>query len=138
MEDIPPMTGSRPGRRTCGFRLSLADVFILAAGAAASAGWWFYIGETALLIPFVVGHYFLFCNVFRVRRKPELIWAAVFLLNCVAWAAVGYLSLPGIGGLQLVVTVAIIICEIRSDTYHGILARKINPRIEEYLAGRIS
>ena len=30
------------------------------------------------MIAFVVGHFFLFCNVFRIERKPELIWAAVF------------------------------------------------------------
>ena len=65
-------------RFTPGFRISLFDVLVLIAGmiGAFIVGvqvWW-----AGMVIGFVVGHFFLFCNVFRIGRKPELIWAAVF------------------------------------------------------------
>ena len=44
-------------------------------------GWW--------LPGMVVIHFFLFCNVFKVPRKLELLWAAVFLINTGVWLAAG-------------------------------------------------
>lgn len=64
-----------------GFRCSLADVGFL---ALAAVGTWFavpVIGEWAVLLPFVVGHFFLFCNVFRVGTPRELTWVGFFLGN---------------------------------------------------------
>lgn len=85
----------------------------------------------------VVGHFFLFCNVFRVRRSYELGWAAVFLVNVACWMMLR-LSLDWLPPLltQLPVTLAVILAEIRSSQYHGIFAEKWNPRLDEYLAGR--
>lgn len=91
----------------------------------------------SLFVPFVVIHFFLFCNVFRIRRKAELIWGGLFLLNCVAWLAAGRILLFPLFGTQLLPTVIIIAIELRAPCYHGIFARRINPRIEDYLAGRM-
>lgn len=44
-------------------------------------GWW--------LPAVVVAHFFLFCNVFKVPRKLELLWAVVFLINTGVWLALG-------------------------------------------------
>lgn len=62
-----------------GFRFSATDaIAILLFGAATAAGLWI-LGSVAWLIAFVAGHFFLFCNVFRIPRFLELTWAGCFL-----------------------------------------------------------
>ena len=75
--------------RTCGFRFSLVDGAAIVVCAAATHTAWPALGPLSLVLPYVLGHFFLFCNVFRVRRPPELIWAGVFVLNFGVWMAVG-------------------------------------------------
>ena len=122
--------------RTCGFRLSRTDVFVLVLGISAGSIGYYYIGEFALFVPYVVGHFFLFCNVFRVRRKPELVWSGIFLVNCMIWIAVGAVNVYAILGIQFLATIAVILNEIRGPHYHGIFARRLNPQIDHYLAGK--
>lgn len=122
--------------RTCGFRLSVSDVFVLILGTLVGSFGYHFYGDVFLFIPYVVGHFFLFCNVFRVRRKPELAWSAVFLMNCAIWIAVGKMNVYGIFGSQFLMTVIVIVNEIRNPHYHGVLSRRLNPRIDEYLAGK--
>ena len=62
-----------------GVRLSSVDVFVLVAGtagvaAASTVTWWY-----GLLSGIVLAHFFLFCNVFRVSRPLELLWAGAFV-----------------------------------------------------------
>jgi len=122
--------------RTCGLRFSVTDGVVLVVAALLTLGTYSITAGFSLLILFVVLHFFLFCNVFRVRRKPELIWAGTFLLNCAGWLLAGQLNIRGMMGGQLVITVLIIASELRKPYYHGIFARRINPHIDEYLAGR--
>lgn len=123
--------------RTCGFRFFTTDGVVLALGGAAGALGWIYGGGIGLIPPFVVLHFFLFCNVFRVRRKPELVWAGTFLLNCAAWSVAGRFQVAWIFAIQFLVTIAIILAEIRSPYYHGVFSRRINPQIHDYLDGKI-
>lgn len=122
--------------RTCGFRFSAVDGVVLVLGALLGVAGWHYLGQVGLLAPFVVGHFFLFCNVFRVRRKLELVWSALFLLNVAAWIYADSSDVWWFGGAQMLVTVAVIACEMTSAQYHGIFARRINRRIDDYLAGK--
>lgn len=67
-----------------GFRLSTLDIVVLVAGAIGSildaqVQLWF-----GMAIAFTVGHFFLFCNVFRMPRPLELAWSAFFLLLIVS------------------------------------------------------
>ena len=102
-----------------GFRVMPWDP--VAALLCALAVWrvWPQLGHWSLVMPFVLGNFFLFCNVFRVRRSHELVWAAVLLANCAGWLYLGP-TLAGIVLAQLPVTVAVIWLEIRSPTYHGV------------------
>ena len=115
-----------------GFRISAVDVLVLILGAVAtivlgSMTWWW-----GFIIGFVVGHFFLFCNVFRIARSLELIWAAVFtllaggsILNDVpSWQVTIVAS--------LVVTVIVIAVELRKPSYHGIGWQRVNPRLPEW------
>jgi len=72
-------------------------------------------------------HFFLFCNVFRIRRSYELIWAAAFVVNLLAWQVAGAMSWPRVLAMQLPVTVLAIASEMRSRRYHGVGWRWINP-----------
>jgi len=120
--------------RTWGFRLSWLDGGVIAIAALAALllghpfGW---------LILTVAGHFFLFCNVFRVGRKRELIWAALFVANVAVLIGWGELHWATVLLAQCPVTVAIIIAELRSPLYHGVFAPRLNPHLPDYLEGRI-
>jgi hypothetical protein len=94
---------------------------------------WNYDPVISLLFVIAPGHFFLFCNVFRIRRGPELIWAGLFLVNtCLWWSFVDFGWL-GVLAVQTPITAILIALEMRSPSYHGILARRINPRLDDYL-----
>ena len=121
-----------------GFRLSPLDAVVLAITAVISPAlhiakipcWW--------LLPFVVGHFFLFCNVFRVRRSFELIWGVVLVCNYGAWMrGLNFHWLP-VMLCQLPATLLVLLFEIRSEDYHGLLAQRVNPSLPAYLARRLS
>ena len=117
-------TVSRPAR-TCGFRMSVVDAVIQVTGAA--AGWllWERLGSLSLLFPVVVAHFFLFCNVFRVRRSYELMWAAAFVVNFAAWSVARSFSWVSVLLTQLPITAALIGAKVASDRYHGIGCRRL-------------
>lgn len=123
--------------RTWGFRFSILDGFVLAVAFLVSYLGFKSTNGLSLLLLFVVLHFFLFCNVFRIRRKPELIWAATFVANCIFWTVTGNVDLIPISLCQLPITVLLIVLELRLPCYHGVLARRINARLEDYLAGRV-
>ena len=124
-------------RRCHGFRVSGWDGLILVLGAGLAIClrsvefplWW--------IVPVVVGHFFLFCNVFLVWRNLELLWAAVFIANVLLHVAMGDVGWWPVCGWQLLVTVAVVLRQMRSPWYHGIFARRINPRLDDYLNGAL-
>jgi len=125
--------------RTCGFRCSVLDISILLSLLIAFL---LTAGLIRWIIVFVVGHFFLFCNIFRVRPKFEYIWAVIFLANVGIWhlsfAGDYELMWFGIMITQVLVTIAVIIAEMRSPRYHGIFCRRINAKhIDDYLSGKI-
>ena len=73
-----------------GFRLSVFDVMILTAGIGSAAGLGKEYWPASLIVLTVVGHFFLFCNVFRISRRPELLWAGVFTLLAGATTVTGF------------------------------------------------
>ena len=91
----------------------MIDVAVILLGAVAGILAYAAIGDVGLFIPYVVAHFFLFCNVFRIRRPPELVWAFAFLLNCGLWALWGDASVYGICASQLLVSLCVIAIEVR-------------------------
>jgi hypothetical protein len=123
--------------RTWGLRFSKLDgVVLVLATVITVATWSTTVGWSALVL-FVVLHFFLFCNVFRIRRTPELVWAAIFITNCIFWVLVDRPNAMFIAASQLPATLAVICNELLSPYYHGIFARRINPRLDDYLADRV-
>ena len=130
--DPPP-----PPIRPCGFHVSVRDALVLAAGAVATLLLWDRLGPLALLFPVVLGHFFLFCNLVRLWRRYELIWAAVFMVNLGAWLLSGTLNWWGVLAVQTPLTLALVALQLRSPFYHGVFARRINARLDDFLAGRL-
>jgi hypothetical protein len=120
-----------------GFRFSNTDAVVLIATAIASV--WLAVNDVPLwwMLPLVVGHFFLFCNVFRVRRSYELIWGLILLINCACWLLNQHFNWQPVVLAQLPFTAAAISFEMRSSAYHGIFAHRINPSLEDYLKKRI-
>jgi len=117
-----------------GLRFSVFDALLLLAGAS---GAWFYWSRTwwlAFVIACVVGHFFLFCNVFRIARSLELIWAFVFIVLIRLTVADGLLAWPTTLVLTLATTLIVIGIELRKPSYHGIAWRLINPNLPQWWA----
>lgn len=139
MELIQPQIGAGRNKYgkplSCGLRLSVFDVFILFITIPLTWLAWFVVGESALVFPFVIVHFFLFCNVFRIRRRSELIWAGTFLLNAAGHIFWGQLWLVSLFSSQLLITLLLVRREVQRSDYHGICSNRWNPNIDAYLAG---
>ncbi len=124
-----------------GVRFSAFDLAAIVICAAVCLWAWPTWKTDTLLLPFVLGHFFLFCNVFRVRRWTEWLWGGLLLVNvalCIPdseklisdppWLPWG----PVLAG-QLPLTVLFLALEVCSRRYHGIWSRQINPGYENKL-----
>jgi hypothetical protein len=115
-----------------GFRFSIFDAVILAGGGIGTAMGWSVEWWLGVLVGFVVLHFFLFCNVFRVARGPELVWAGSFVL--LAGSAIVFRVpdwwLVFTGGLVL--SAFLIYRETRKPGYYGVGWRRFNPNLEEW------
>lgn len=126
-------TAERTRDFTPGFRLSAQDVVVLALGLAGTwalslhVAWW-----AGLIVGFVVGHFFLFCNVFRISRAAELLWAAVFVMLSGATLITEHPGWPVTIPVSLLLTVALVVLEMRKPSYHGIAWQRINPLLHTW------
>ena len=102
-----------------GFRFSMADGIVIAICAVLTWSLRELPSSLAWLPAVALGHFFLFCNVFRVRRNFELAWAGFFLANFAVWSWIGF-SWLAVLAVQTPVTVLAIGVEMRSPRYHGI------------------
>ncbi|HEX8371729.1 MAG TPA: hypothetical protein VF585_03040 [Chthoniobacterales bacterium] len=112
-----------------GFRLSILDAAILAAGVAVAC-----VGprDLAIVATSAVFHFFLFCNVFRIRRVPELVWAGIFVILSSATIATGWPTWGITLAVSSGIAALIIWRELKIPSYHGLLWQKFNPALTEW------
>jgi len=110
-----------------GFRLSALDVIILNVGMVVVFALATIVGWGALVVGFVLGHFFLFCNVVRMSRALELTWAAVFAALAAATLALDAPGWPVTLSVSLIATAALVGLEMRKPSYHGAGWKRINP-----------
>jgi hypothetical protein len=123
--------------RTHGFRLSLVDVIVLVLAITLSLTFWKQSAGISSIGLLVVLHFFLFCNVFRIPRIPELIWGITFLVSCTTLLALDRFT-PLLNAMAIMpVTVIILLWSIKRPSYHGIFAKQMNPKLGDYLAGKL-
>ena len=120
-------------KRTAGFRLSVVDVVFIAAAVVGVVLLRDRLRTAVWIIPLAVGHFFLFCNVFRVRRSYELAWVGILFCNLGAWVITDRFSWLNVLAVQTPFTLAAFVLEMRSRRYHGIFARRINPHLDDWL-----
>lgn len=120
--------------RTWGLRFSFVDGLVLLATSVVTPWLVREIGSMGWLPAFVVLHFFLFCNVFRIRRKPELIWATCFVLLAGFLVTAEQFAATTLMLCQFPLTVVLIVRDIRHPAYHGVFARRLNPRLDQYLS----
>ncbi len=121
---------SRDKRRAPGFRFWWWDGVTIVAGVLLAWLAWPLLGKLALVFPVTLAHFFLFCNVFRLRRNYELVWTGAFLVNLGYWILFRELGWVEVVALQTPLTLLLIAAEARSSRYHGLFWRKLNPELE--------
>ena len=115
-----------------GFRFSAFDALLLVLGGLGSWIVWSRAWWLGFVIAFVVGHFFLFCNIFRISRSLEVIWAAVFLVLTGFTIASGHPTWTTTALLSLGLTVLVVCIELRKPSYHGIGWSRINPNLRQW------
>jgi hypothetical protein len=109
--------------------MNMLDLMFLVLGANA-AHCAFTLRSLQVAIPaYVIFTFFLYCNVFRIRRTPELIWATAFTLIALAnyhFIQTSWLVIFA-GGSAL--TIFLVIMEMRHPSYHGVFWRSVNPQL---------
>lgn len=114
-----------------GFQFSWLDVFVLVVGLAGSiaAGWQAWWAGT--VVAFVVIHFFLFCNVFRIPQAMELVWSVFFVLLAGMTILVNFPSWIATFTVSLSLSSLLVWRTIRRDDYHGICWKRWNPGLRE-------
>ncbi len=112
---------------TPGFRLSTLDVMVIAVGSIGVVGLAFVVPWLAFVVAFVTGHFFVFCNVVRMARPLELIWAGVFVVLAGMTVAIDWPGWLATSVVSLAVTAVVVVIEMRKPSYHGVGWQWINP-----------
>lgn len=99
----------------------------IGAVLAAQVEWWM-----GLVIAFIVGHFFLFCNVLRAARPLELAWSAVLLSIAGSTITMQWPGWSAAFGMSLVATVLVIVLQLRKSSYHGFGWQRINPGLPQW------
>jgi hypothetical protein len=115
-----------------GFRLSEMDVGILILGVCCSVLLARFDERLGMVVVFVLAHFFLFCNVLRMRRLLELIWAMLFVFLAGSTFYFNYPFWHYTLVVMLVVTLILAIVQILQPSYHGVLWQKINPNLKQW------
>ena len=115
-----------------GARLSALDVSVIVVAAVVSVylssiTWWWGAG-----LAFVVGHFFLFCNIVRMARPLELVWATMFTGLAAMTILTRSPSPAATAGLSLLVTLVVVVIELRKPSYHGLGWKTINPNLPNW------
>lgn len=129
------MFKAQPRKRTWGFRFTPQDIISIAVFTTAAVVLWRWENPLWWMLTIAGSHFFLFCNVFRIVRRRELIWAASFILNIGGWLWFEQLTCAHVLASQLPITIFLIIADMRAPGYHGIFANRLNPRLNDYLSG---
>ncbi len=115
-----------------GFRLSPLDLVVLILGALLSAALASLDWSWGLVTVIPLATFFIFCNVFRVSRLPELIWAAIFLVLAASTLLAGFPGWFVTVSVAVCVCAVVVVAEMRRPSYHGVLWQRINPRLLEW------
>lgn len=118
-----------------GVRFSRTDAAALLLFAGAAAGLTAVEPWLGVAAGFVAGNYFLFCNVVRASRGPELLWAGLFV-TLAGLATDGSVGWPAALAVASAGTAAVVGAEVRRPSYHGAGWRRLNPTLPDWWRAR--
>ena len=118
-----------------GFRLSGQDAVVLFVGLGGSIALGKLLWPASLITVVSVGHFFLFCNVFRISRRLELIWTGVFVVLSLGTITADFPGWPAALTLSACVTAIVVRCEMKKPSYHGVGWQRINPKLRDWWDG---
>lgn len=81
---------------------------------------WDWPTNPGLLVLLVVGHFFLFCNVVRLRRAFELLWAGCFVAITMTLLWMGTTDWMVALVAITPVTAVLVASEVSSGNYRGV------------------
>ena len=117
-----------------GFRISEIDVGVLILGTVGSPLLARLEESLAFATLFTIAHFFLFCNVLRITRSLELLWAALFVVFAASSFLIGFPAWGHTFTVMLAVTVIFAIIHVLQPSYHGAFWKQINPNLPHWWA----
>ena len=110
-----------------GFRINLVDMLFIALLIGSSVYIYTQLGNLGyyFLLPLYVGFsFFLFCNVFRLKTRDEMIWTFLFLTI----VSITFEHFPNSWviytiGASFVIQAVLIVFHVGSEGYRGVGAR---------------
>ena len=110
-----------------GFRINLVDILFIALLIGSSVYIYTQLGNLGyyFLLPLYVGFsFFLFCNVFRLKTRDEMIWTFLFLTI----VSITFEHFPNSWvvytiGASFIVQAVLIVFHVGSEGYRGVGAR---------------
>jgi hypothetical protein len=119
-----------------GFRFSRFDALLLVLGTLGASFACLKTQWFGFVIAFVVVHFFLFCNVFRISRGLEYLWASVFVALTRFTVVSGHPAWTTTVLLSLSAALLVVGLELRKPSYHGIGWSRINPHLRRWWAAQ--
>jgi hypothetical protein len=120
-----------------GFRFSKQDGIILFLGGWVGmdlAAVMFWPGVAVCL---VIAHFFVFCNIVRMKRAFELAWAGIFICLMASTNFLGAPSWPVSLLFSLLAAAILVGLELWKPSYHGAFWRVINPDLPQWWAEHV-
>lgn len=113
--------------RPWGFRFSLLDGVVMAAGVALIASVRVAFPDVGIVTALTLGHFLLFCNTFRIGGERSTIWVVVLIANSGAWVYADQFTWARLIASQLVLTCVLIVNCLWSRNYNGLACEHVNP-----------
>ena len=110
-----------------GFRLSFMDVLVLASSILGALKVYELSAYFSFVILFVIGHFFVFCNVIRIHWKSEIIWS-VFFVVLGGWRV----PIEYHFTLSFLLTLVLVYLHIKKPSYHGAFWKTLNPGLLDW------
>lgn len=117
-----------------GFRISKLDIAFIIVALGFAVWLYGYSAKLSFVVLFVVAHFFLFCNIVRMSRTPELIWGSIFSIVFISSMQYGFPPWYAAISLALVATVVLVALELKKPSYHGVFWIKVNPELPEWFS----
>lgn len=108
-----------------GFRISIADVCFISMIGVISAVLYFTLksAEIAFIPVHLCAVFFLFCNVFRVRTRQEVLWMVTYVIAAAYSMRTGIEFWPLVLGVTTPMIIVVVYWAVISGGYKGIWSR---------------